>query len=114
MSLWKWNDLELEVDMEDVDFQERYEKAFKRMEASEKEMQSVGTLSEITKKYCDLFWNLFDDIFGDGTANKLFEGKKHAGLCEEVYESFIDYCKNQVKDINKRRASRVTKYRVKK
>ena len=29
MSLWKWNDVELEIDMEDVDFQIRYENSFK-------------------------------------------------------------------------------------
>ena len=32
MSLWKWNDVELEVDFEDADFQERYEKAFDKLE----------------------------------------------------------------------------------
>ena len=30
MSLWKWNDVELEINMSDVDFTERYEKAFER------------------------------------------------------------------------------------
>ena len=30
MSLWKWNDVELEVDMGDVEFQEKYEKAFNK------------------------------------------------------------------------------------
>ena len=28
MSLWKWNDVELEIDMEDYDFLQKYEKAF--------------------------------------------------------------------------------------
>ena len=31
MSFWKWNDVELEVDMEDVEFQEKYENAFNKM-----------------------------------------------------------------------------------
>ena len=31
MSIWKWNDVELEVDMEDADFQEKYENAFQRL-----------------------------------------------------------------------------------
>ena len=51
MSLWKWNDVELEVDFEDADFQERYEKAFDKLEGIEKELQKTGKLSEITKKY---------------------------------------------------------------
>ena len=36
MSLWKWNDVELEVDMEDVDFLEKYEMAFQKMELKRK------------------------------------------------------------------------------
>ena len=50
MSLWKWNNVELEVDFEDVDFQERYEKAFEKIEETEKELLKIGKLSDITKK----------------------------------------------------------------
>ena len=114
MSLWKWNDVELEVDFEDVDFQERYEKAFDKMEGIEKELQKVGKLSEMTKKYCEMFWTLYDDIFGEGTAEKLFNGKKHSGMCEECYDSFITFCSEQVKEINKKRNSKLAKYKVKK
>ncbi|MBS4980054.1 MAG: hypothetical protein KHZ72_01595 [Lachnospiraceae bacterium] len=114
MSVWKWKDVELEVDMEDVEFQEKYETAFKRLEVTEKELQNIGKLSEITRKYCEMFWDLFDDIFGKGTAHKLFAGRKHSGLCEECYESFISFCADQVKEINRKRVNRSRKYRVKK
>ena len=114
MSVWKWNDVELEVDMEDVDFQEKLENAFECMKIKEKELQKAGKLSEITKNYCEMFWNMFDDIFGQGTADRLFKGKKHSGLCEECYDSFISFCSNQVKEVNKKRNSRLVKYKVKK
>lgn len=114
MSIWKWNDVELEVDMEDADFQEKYEDAFQRMEVKEKELQKAGKLSEITKSYCEMFWELFDDVFEQGTANRLFNGKKHSGLCEECYDSFISFCSNQIKEINKKRNNRFAKYKVKK
>ena len=32
MSQWKWNDVELEIDMDDVEFLERYEKVFENIE----------------------------------------------------------------------------------
>ena len=35
---WKWNDVELEIDMQDVDFQEKYERAFEILEKEEKEV----------------------------------------------------------------------------
>ena len=73
MSLWKWNDVELEIDMEDYDFLHKYEKAFETLEKKESELQKVGTQTVIIKEYCDMFYQLFDDIFGPGTGNKLFD-----------------------------------------
>lgn len=114
MSTWKWNNVELEIDMEDAEFQYKYEEAFEKLGKTEKELQKTGKLSEITKKYCEMFWTLFDDIFGEGTANKLFNEKKHSGMCEECYDSFISFCSEQVKEINKKRSARFSKYKVKK
>ena len=57
MSQWKYNNVELEIDMEDVEFQERYENAFNIMEEEEKKIKKDGKVSEITKAYCNLFWN---------------------------------------------------------
>ena len=53
MSLWKWNDVELEIDMEDYDFLHKYEKAFETLEKKESELQKVGTQTVIIKEYCD-------------------------------------------------------------
>lgn len=104
MSLWIYNDVELEVDLEDVDFQKRYESAFKKMEAEEKKLQGAGALSEITERYCMMFRNLFDDLFGNGTSNKLLGDKLHVGKSEDCYASFLDFASNQVKEINEKRA----------
>ena len=69
---------------------------------------------EKLKKYCEMFWELYDDIFGEGTAEVLFHGKKNSRVCEECYDSFISFCTEQVKEINKKRNSRFAKYKVKK
>ena len=42
MSQWKWNDVELEIDMDDVEFLERYEKVFESIEPREKKLEKVG------------------------------------------------------------------------
>lgn len=112
MSQWKYNNVELEIDMEDVGFQERYENAFNIMEEEEKKIKKDGKVSEITKAYCNLFWNLFDNIFGSGTADKLFEGKVNSRLCDECYDSFLSFCKAQVVQVGKKRAQRLSKYNV--
>ena len=114
MSLWKWNDVELEVDMEDVDFLEKYEMAFQNMGTKEKELKNIGNISGFAKKYCMMFWKLFDEIFGDGTSNSLFKGKYNMRICEECYDSFLFFCKKQTTEANKNRDSRRKKYKVKK
>ena len=55
MSYWKYNDVELDVDMADAEFQEKYENAFEKMEESEKTIKKDGKISEITRAYCSLY-----------------------------------------------------------
>ena len=111
MSLWKWNNVELEIDMEDYDFLQKYEKAFDAMGVKEEELQKIGTQSEIVKEYCDMFYRLFDDIFGAGTGDKLFNGKRNVRLCEECYTDFIAECQKGVLDANKRKNAMMNKFK---
>ena len=111
MSLWKWNDVELEVDMEDYDFLQKYEKAFDAMGIQEEKIQKIGNHSEIMKEYCDMFYRLFDDIFGDGTGEKLFLGKRNARICEECYTDFIAECQKGVLEANKRKNAMMSKFK---
>lgn len=111
MSLWKWNDVELEIDMEDYDFLQKYEQAFASLEKKEAELQKVGKQAVIIKEYCDMFYQLFDDIFGPDTGEKLFGGKKNARICEECYSDFITECNKRVAETNKRRNAMVNKFK---
>lgn len=111
MNLWKWNDVELEIDMEDYDFLQRYEKAFDVMGVKEEELKKTGPRSEIVKEYCDMFYRLFDDIFGDGTGEKLFLGKRNVRICEECYTDFIAECQKGVLEANKRKNAMMSKFK---
>lgn len=113
MSLWKWNNVELEIDMGDVEFQEKYENAFNRMGDTENKLQKTGTLSEFSKNYCKMYFKLYDDIFGVGTAEKMFSGKMNIREVEDSYDSFLAFCSKEVEELNKRRASRMKKYQLK-
>lgn len=111
MSLWKWNDVELEIDMEDYDFLEKYEKAFEAMQVQEGKLEKAGFPSDIVREYCEMFYRLFDDIFGVGTGDKLFHGRKNVRLCEECYDSFIEECRRSVAKAGERKNAMVSKYR---
>lgn len=111
MSLYTINDVDLEIDMGDYDFQKKYEDAFEKMGEEEKALQKVGRSSEITKGYCQMFYNLFDRIFGDGTSVKLFGNKYNVSLTNDVYDQFISACKEQAKKLHGDMDKMASKYK---
>lgn len=110
MSLYKLNDVEVEIDLEDADFLERYENAFNKMQEEETELQKVGMNSQFIFNYCELFYHLFDNIFGEGIGEKIFKGKHNARLVDEIYSVFIDICAEQGREATERRNKLVMKY----
>lgn len=100
------NGVPLEIDMADVDFIERYETAFERMAAEEAKLPKNGKNSSIAKAYVAMFYNLFDNIFGEGAGERIFNGKRNINMCVEVYDRFFDICTKQV-DENNRNVTRV-------
>lgn len=113
MSQWKWNDVELEVDMEDADFQEKLEKAYEIMSEEEQKLQKVGRSSDITRSYCNMFYSFFDFVFGEGMGVKLLGEKRNSRVVDECYGSFFAFLKAESAKVNKRRLSYVQKYKVK-
>ena len=107
---WEYNGVTLEVDLQDADFAASYEKAFARLEESEKEMQKVGMNSEMIRGYCNLFYQLFDDIYGDGTGEKLFAEKKNARMCDEAYRNFLAAAKKDADDARNQRMSFISRF----
>lgn len=109
---WEYNGIELEIDLEDAEFAKKYEDAFQKVAETEKRLQKTGKNSEIILGYCDMFYGLFDDLYGPGTGDKLFGGKKNTRMCDEAYAVFLDAVKTEVDAITQRRGSQISKYRV--
>lgn len=111
MSRYVINNVELEINMEDYEFQRKYEDAFEEMAEEEKRLQKMEKASEITRAYCQMFRNLFDAIFGEGTSKELFGDKYDIASTDKVYEKFISICSEQAKAANARRNRLANKYR---
>lgn len=105
--IWKYNDVELEFDMGDVDTQERYEKAFTKMEETEKGLPKTGSHSEFSRSYCRMFYELYDDLFGAGTGERLMGKKANVRTTEECYNSFLTFVRAQLEEINRIRANTI-------
>lgn len=102
-TIWSINGLELEMDLDDAETLEKYEKAFTEMDIQEKEFPKDGKTSEIVRRYCDLYYRLFENLFGKDDADKMVQKKYHMGQWEEVYASFLKFASLQMHAINERR-----------
>lgn len=71
------NNVKLEGDLMDADFMEKFETAMVKMRDSALEVkrQSFPTAAANYRAQCEVVNTCFDEIFGAGTAVKLFGGK---------------------------------------
>lgn len=86
------NNVKLEGDLMDADFMEKFETALVKMRDSalEAKRQSFPTAAANYRAQCEVVNTCFDEIFGAGTAVKLFGGKMnvmdHLMAIEKVSE----------------------------
>lgn len=86
------NNVKLEGDLMDADFMEKFETAMVKMRDSalEAKRQSFPTAATNYRAQCEVVNTCFDEIFGAGTAVKLFGGKMnvmdHLMAIEKVSE----------------------------
>lgn len=112
LKIWEINNLKLELDMEDADVQERYENAFEKLSEEENQIKKDGKMSEFTRSYCNMFVRLYDRIFGEGTSEKIFAGIPISiSRYIEIYDSFLEFVKQQTDDVNANIAKKIAKYR---
>ena len=93
---WSINGIELTFDANDAEDAERFENAIEKLRKDEK-FPRVGKGSEIIRKYCQLFRDFFDGIFGVGTAEKIGI-RDNARICNNIYESFLLFVEDQKQD----------------
>lgn len=86
------NDVRLEGDLTDADFVEQFEQSMIKMRdaAQAKKRESFPSLAASYRAQCEVANACFDEIFGAGTADRLFHGKMsvmdHLKALERVNE----------------------------
>lgn len=115
--VWQVNGISLELDLEDAGDAEKYEAAFKQMSEDEKEMKKAteavetSNLAEKIRDYCKMMRNLYDNIFGNGTSDRIFNGiKENTRKYDEVYEDFLSFVKKQSAYVTERKLIAHQKY----
>lgn len=114
LPVWHVKGLELQYDFDDLESVERYEKAFNAMSKKSKEMPKDGSRSLQIKSYCNIVYELFDDLFGMGTSERIFKGRMNARECDDIYDSFLSFVNTNVATTDQMRINKYQKYMGKK
>lgn len=97
----KIKDLEVNFDFLDADDVERLENATKKVaEKSEEYKGKELSMSEDIKLECKIINDFFDEVFGEGISEKLFNGKNNLKEHIKVFEDIIDEKIKYANDLN--------------
>lgn len=117
MSLYKFGNFEIEFDPTDVEFVEKYEIAADYYDTEIKKVPQSGKPSAILKSACEVFFQFFNQLFGENASLKMFEKTYSINLCAKAFRQLIDIMQNydeivkEIKTMNKVSAS--SKYKQK-
>lgn len=83
--MFKINDVELELDLMDIDEKERFEECFEIMnemvQEAVKNINEGDSESAYMRRICEAVMDFFDNLFGEGTSNEIFDGRVNIKKC---------------------------------
>ncbi len=87
MSMLKICNQELELDLFDADTMEKYESAMNKVLKTSKDLKEGSGMSNADgiREMCGIVKEFFDELFGTGTAEKLFKGKNNLAICMDAF-----------------------------
>lgn len=93
--------IEVEFDFADADDLEKFERAYP---VTIQELESIKfdeeKASSSIRKFCDAIFKFFDEIFGQGSSEKIFNGKRNYQKCLNAFKEIVDIKKEQDKEID--------------
>ncbi|MBR3422695.1 MAG: hypothetical protein IKG98_11660 [Ruminococcus sp.] len=112
LKYWKINGQSFAFDNQDAEYMKRYEDAFDRMSEEARTLPKDGKASDRIIAYCQVFKNLFDRIFGEGAAEKIYKGvPANVERYNEIYENFLDFVQECNNEGAKKYANLISKYK---
>ena len=98
----KINNIELEeIDMLDADTMEIVEDIINNVESESDRISKMKSLSEMIREQCNYVAECFDKLFGEGTADLIFEGKSNMRVAISAFEELMNYIGSQREETEK-------------
>lgn len=93
------NGVKLEsLDIYDVEVAEKYEKVIDNVNKNQN-FEGLKT-SVVIRKQCELIFNVFNELFGEGTDKKVFGDRVNLKICLEAFASLVDQINSQKEELN--------------
>ncbi|WP_027640106.1 DUF6673 family protein [Clostridium cadaveris] len=97
----KINGVELEdLDIFDLDVAGKYENALKNVEDMSEKVKGM-TVAESIRTQCNAVFNVFNELFGEGTDKKVFGNKVNLLTCLKAFEELVIQMNEQKSEIEK-------------
>ena len=92
--LFNINGVKFEADMLDYDYTVKVEEELENVKKKISDIKDKAILdgmrqSVLIKESTEVIHNFFDSVFGDGAANKIFEGKIHYGNALKAFGDYV-------------------------
>lgn len=83
--------IEVDFDFADADCLEKFEEQYPK---TQKELEEIkyedDKASKTIRNFCNVIFKFFNEIFGEGTSEKLFKGKSNYQLCLKAFKEIAD------------------------
>ena len=102
MSLFKYGDLEREIDFTDVEFLENLDEAKKLIKKEAAQVPKVGKTADIIRAQCQCYFNFFDRIIGEEEHKDIFQGKTSLNLCVDPTDALLKFENDESLKLNEK------------
>ena len=112
------NGYEIEFDNTDVEQNERFENAILNMQEKDKNIQEkikqldgdIHSRSKSLRMQCEIVFEFFDEIFGEGSHKNIIKNKVSLKLCVDTVEEFIAEIVAKDKEYSRMLENKTKKY----
>lgn len=110
-TIWTYQNQTFELDMNDLDTLDKYDRAVEAMKSAFAECPVGATDARRLIAYCEGIRRMLDTIFGEGTADELLGDTRKPTDFDDVYESLTDFVHEQTAANAERRQQILNKYK---